>query len=273
MTRPIDPPFASVVVGVDGSPDGEEAVRQGARVAALAGASLEVVHVFEGSSPVSEARRRADRVLDEARRAAHQEEVNPRGSVLVGDPSSLLEEEARRHWADLICVGAGRHAGLGMVTRHILQRTECSVLVSRRPRADRPFPHRVLCAVDGSEGSQEAARQAGAITSLSGGDLRLVHVLAKEGQAESPAGLEHGRSALEQAAEAVRPWGMQGQREMLVGSPGLGVLEVTDRWGADLIVLGSRGLHGLRRLLLGSVSEWVSAHAATSVLVARPRPW
>jgi nucleotide-binding universal stress UspA family protein len=41
--------------------------------------------------------------------------------------------------------------------------------------------------------------------------------------------------------------------------------------GADLVVLGSRGLGGVRRLVLGSVSESVLTHAACSVLIVRPR--
>jgi nucleotide-binding universal stress UspA family protein len=41
------------------------------------------------------------------------------------------------------------------------------------------------------------------------------------------------------------------------------------QWPADLIVVGSRGKGGLRRLLLGSVAEFVARHAPCSVLIAR----
>jgi len=49
------------------------------------------------------------------------------------------------------------------------------------------------------------------------------------------------------------------------------ILEVAESWGAELIVLGSHGLKGLTRFLLGSVSESVAAHAHCSVRIVRLR--
>lgn len=48
------------------------------------------------------------------------------------------------------------------------------------------------------------------------------------------------------------------------------ILDSAAQWGADAIVLGSHGRHGLERLLLGSVSESVVRHAGCSVTVVRP---
>ncbi len=47
------------------------------------------------------------------------------------------------------------------------------------------------------------------------------------------------------------------------------ILEVADNWGAELIVVGSHGLKGFSRFLLGSVSEAVASHAKASVRVIR----
>jgi nucleotide-binding universal stress UspA family protein len=49
------------------------------------------------------------------------------------------------------------------------------------------------------------------------------------------------------------------------------ILDDAEKWPADLIVLGSHGLKGLNRFLLGSVSDAVSRHAACSVQVVRVR--
>ncbi|HWP42863.1 MAG TPA: universal stress protein, partial [Blastocatellia bacterium] len=53
--------------------------------------------------------------------------------------------------------------------------------------------------------------------------------------------------------------------EVLKGYPKQVILEEAERWNADLIVVGSHGRRGLTRLLLGSVSQAVAAHATCSV--------
>jgi nucleotide-binding universal stress UspA family protein len=47
------------------------------------------------------------------------------------------------------------------------------------------------------------------------------------------------------------------------------IIDFAANWGADLVVMGSRGYKGLTRLLLGSVAESVVRHAHCSVLVIR----
>ena len=59
--------------------------------------------------------------------------------------------------------------------------------------------------------------------------------------------------------------------EVLTGSPKRVIVEETEKWGADLIVLGSHGYRSWERLLLGSVSQAVVAHAECSVEVVRCR--
>jgi nucleotide-binding universal stress UspA family protein len=49
------------------------------------------------------------------------------------------------------------------------------------------------------------------------------------------------------------------------------ILDIAERWGADLIVLGSHGYSGWKRFLLGSVSHAVAAHAHCSVEIVRSR--
>ena len=57
--------------------------------------------------------------------------------------------------------------------------------------------------------------------------------------------------------------------EALTGSPKRTIVEEAERWGADLIVVGSHGYHTWERMLLGSVSQSVAAHARCSVLIVR----
>ncbi len=59
--------------------------------------------------------------------------------------------------------------------------------------------------------------------------------------------------------------------EIIGGSPRQVIVDEAERWGADLIVMGSRGLGAWNRLLLGSVSSAVVHHAKCSVEIVRKR--
>ena len=58
---------------------------------------------------------------------------------------------------------------------------------------------------------------------------------------------------------------------VITGSPKRTIVEESEEWGADLIVLGSHGYHTWERMLLGSVSQSVAAHARCSVEIVRCR--
>jgi nucleotide-binding universal stress UspA family protein len=59
---------------------------------------------------------------------------------------------------------------------------------------------------------------------------------------------------------------------LLPGPPRTVILDEAERWGADLIVVGSHGYRAWERFLLGSVSQAVVSHAKCSVEVVRCRP-
>jgi nucleotide-binding universal stress UspA family protein len=58
-------------------------------------------------------------------------------------------------------------------------------------------------------------------------------------------------------------------KEIIKGHPNNAILDEAEAWGADLIVLGSHGYTGLKRMLLGSVSQAVASHAKCSVEIVR----
>lgn len=59
--------------------------------------------------------------------------------------------------------------------------------------------------------------------------------------------------------------------EVLIGSPKRVIVEEAEKWGADLIVVGSHGYRSWERMLLGSVSQTVALHAECSVEIVRKR--
>ncbi len=76
---------------------------------------------------------------------------------------------------------------------------------------------------------------------------------------------------LEPAIFAATSRGVVPVREMAMGRPEHALVKVAGRDETDLLVVGHRGLSGVRRVLLGSVSEYCTHHAPCSVLVVRPR--
>ncbi len=281
MTQPAGVPvFSRVLAGTDGSPRAEEAVRQGARLAAAHGASLRVAFVLDTRHPHdSNVERVAEEALSHSVAAAREAGVEVETRILAGDPVESLVVEAEEHAADLLCVGpdAGlsvRGIGLGRVAAHVLRHAPCSVLIGRK--AGGRFPSRVLCAVDGSDSSTATARLAAGIVSKAGAEMRLLHVIPvfRGDDTEWIVGSdEESPPELVPATEAVRALGIEPHREMAMGRAEEALVTVAKRDEVDLVVVGSRGLSGLSRVLLGSVSEYVAQHAHCSVLVSRrPTP-
>lgn len=75
------------------------------------------------------------------------------------------------------------------------------------------------------------------------------------------------RAALEAAAEIATAAGAEATTHQLAGDPADALLSLCDDLDADLLVVGSRGMHGARRFLLGSVSSRCAHHADRSVLI------
>lgn len=81
---------------------------------------------------------------------------------------------------------------------------------------------------------------------------------------------ETGPRILEEAAQMVETVGLRYKTQAMFGSPRLSICHVAESEKIDLIVMGSRGLGPVKRLLLGSVSDYVVHHAHCSVFISRP---
>jgi universal stress protein E len=270
------PVFGLVLVGTDGSDRAAEAVRQAARLASLSGAALQVAYVIDRARPHDgDVEGQAEAVLRRAESIASEEGASARTEVLAGDPATTLLERSRDDGADLICVGpdSGLLGGVirvGRVAAHVLREASCSVLCARH--AGPSFPTKVRCAVDGSDSSVPTAALAARIARLSGAELVIQHVIpifrgddrewTLDDEDPTPPALEH-------PVDTARAAGADPIREMAMGRPEHAIVETARRDGADLIVVGHRGLSGVTRVFLGSVSEYVSTHANCSVLVSR----
>ncbi|MEM8832066.1 MAG: universal stress protein [Cyanobacteria bacterium P01_G01_bin.19] len=78
-------------------------------------------------------------------------------------------------------------------------------------------------------------------------------------------GLKFLQNLTEEATKA----GIATEYSQLEGNPGRMICELANNYSADLIVVGSRGLKGIKEMFLGSVSNYVTHHAPCSVLIVR----
>src|SRR5918993_3134795 len=155
------------------------------------------------------------------------------------------------------------------------------------------FPTKILLATDGSREADLAATTAADLAKSTGSELHVIHVygiapiyplyhpaVADPGGAEpedpvleeAPAGLseQRAREVLDAAVEKVRSAATTlVQPHLKAGGVPHEIVALAEDIGAGLIVMGSRGHGGIRRALMGSVSDAVVRHAHCPVLVVR----
>lgn len=140
----------------------------------------------------------------------------------------------------------------------------------------------IVVGTDGSDTARQAVDVAVDLARLSGATLHLVNVFraGSPGVSVAAAGAaagasdaagramskEAGQRVLDEAA--ARAGDVKVERHVVAGTPADGIVEVADTVSADLIVVGSKGMQGARRIL-GSVPNSVAHAAACHVLVAK----
>ncbi len=282
-----------IVVGVDGSPASQSVLRWAAAAATRGGAVLEVVHVWSlpiepyptglylDPGPYQEA---AKIVLEGALETVASGDPKPvevRSTLVEGDAATTLVDHASG--ARMLVVGSRGRGGfvgllLGSVSRKCLHQAPCPVAVIRAPWTGDEHG-RIVVGVDGSDPSYAALHWAVDEAARRGARLDVVHAYAYPVPV-SPIGTltPMDRSEFEKSSRALLEEMTGGARrdsrlkavELISAgtSPTQGLLEAAH--DADLLVVGSRGLGGIRELFLGSVSQQCAHHATCPVVVVRP---
>jgi nucleotide-binding universal stress UspA family protein len=293
-----------ILVAVDGSKASGIGVDLVAAVAWPASSEIRVVQavetgagLFGGPWPMvavvrtdeleAEIRAEAERDVDAARERLTRTGVRVGGTVLHGRPASAIVDEARRMRADLIVVGSRGHGTiesmlLGSVSAEVVDHAPVPVLVARGREIGR-----VVLAWDGSSGATRAADLVRAWPVFAGADIRVVSVADVEvpwwsgfPEAGSPAVMpmyvdaananrEHHDELARLMTDQLRAAGIRAEAERRDGDAATEILAAATAWNADLIVMGTHGRTGLKRIVLGSVARNVIRHATCSVLVVR----
>ncbi|TDC68573.1 universal stress protein [Actinomadura sp. GC306] len=274
-----------VVVGYDGSPASEAAVRWAAAAARLRGVPLTVAHAWDvyGAAgplaiPVGDLVAAAEQVVGEGADHARETAGEVRAVIGRGGPTPVLLEAAAE--AELVVVGTrgrGGFAGLvlGSTAVELASHASAPVVVVRdRPAEETRSGGPVVVGVDGSAASLEALALAFTEADLRGADLVAVTAWPAEPEIGTVPLLDAGSlrefaaERLDRLAEPLRDKypGVRVRTEVVTGSPREVLLGAAE--DARLIVVGSRGHGGFRGLLLGSVSHALLHHADAPVAVA-----
>jgi len=233
---------------------------------------------------IGDARSRAQAKLEETRTrlagsldnvALHLEEV-PAATAIAACAGAI--------GADWVVVGThGRtgipHLLLGSAAERTAREAPCDVLVVRGESGPLEGSAPIVVGVDFSEPSQRAALCAAELARVTGARLVLVHALdlgmplvtAYDVSVPQPV-IDEARAAAQARLDTLSSElgdGIDVTLEIARTAASDALIEAAEAAGADLIVTGSRGLGGLKRILLGSVAERTLRTAPCSVLTVK----
>lgn len=234
---------------------------------------------------------RAERVLSAARRLLERWDVRAEYSRELGHPATEILRMAQQRNIDLIVLGARgteeRGVLVGSTTQRVKALAHADVLVVRRGRPPDGHPLRVVLAVDGSAESTGAVESFARFIQADRADIRLVHALDLPPTVWDLCGphepldvallgnpvREQVDGALAGALGVLRAHRIAATTEVRPGRAGAAILTAAMACRAHLAVVGSRGLSGVRGLLLGSAAQRVVRHGICSVLIGRRSPF
>jgi nucleotide-binding universal stress UspA family protein len=285
----------TVIVALDGSVHAERALAYGQLLAGSLGGTLELTHILEEPiafdlvpSLVLPDRPAAERYLTEtASKLASAEAVTT--YVIRGNPTEELLRLTNDQPDTILVLSTHGRTGvqrtlLGSVADKVLRGAAAPVLLVRETvTADKGMIKQLVLPLDGSELAAAALPLASAIAVSADATLHLVRVvepfwhsasvasmtpyLPDEQGADFDAQLQAEASAyLKRVADGLRDRGVRVTWEVRSGRPADEILRTATTTLADLIVVSTHGRSGLRRWVLGSVTDDLVHHSPIPVL-------
>jgi nucleotide-binding universal stress UspA family protein len=300
--------FNKILICADGSECAQNAARAGAAIAQRFGAEVLALHVFDlsyaapgymGVWAIADDQETFELCMKTQRETA-EKGIKPIFEEM-GVPYRMLQEidhavdgilnVAEREQVDLIVIGSRGLTGikelfLGSVSQGVLHHAHCPVLIACGAGdlcEESGFQH-ILLAADGSEGAHKAAIAAVNLCQKFAGTLTVLNAfeplpslvnIPDDGSdpVADPAPDLYSRQVLNRVRKDVectaQETGVTCTFRQERGRAEETILRFAREQGSDLIVMGSRGLGGFKRLLLGSVSNHVAHHAPCPVLIVR----
>jgi nucleotide-binding universal stress UspA family protein len=280
--------YKKILVAVDGSESSRNALLQAFRFASDEKCWITVTSVvppYEGEIEIlairdirASLRKPCDDALSEAQKLAEQERALIKTVCEEGEIYGRIVDLADAENCDLIIMGRrGRRrinsALVGSVTARVIGHTQRDVLVV--PNGMSVGWKTIVFATDGSRYSALSADRAIAFARSYGGELKIISVVdvPTEFYAEAPQAVEDlVRKAKGFVADVKKKAEGEGVKaETFVGEAEAyeAINNLAREQKADIIIMGSHGRTGLRRLLMGSVTEKVIGYAPCPVLVVK----
>jgi nucleotide-binding universal stress UspA family protein len=271
--------FTRILLAIEGSEFDVGAERVGIALAAACGAPLLAVlplvsnPEIEVVAPLLEEKAEAEAAdkLERLRRSAASQGVELRGTVRLGEtPYKEIVDEATERQADLIVLRRRGKRGylanllIGEMVHTVTGHASCDVLIV--PRAAGMWSRGIVLATDGSLHSDRAATVAAALAARHRLPLTVVSA-AEDPRTDGPA----AHANAERALTLVRNAGVEASARVENGKPFETILKAAEESGADLIVVGRRGINRAERVLIGSTSERVAGNANCPVLIVQAR--
>ena len=280
-----------LLAATDFSSRAERALERAHQLSEQFSAQLHILHVVDDDQPAAlveqEARQAADLLDSIVASFPEGGQVQPTPIVRKGDPFAEIATTAADLDADLLVMGPHRKQMLrdvfvGTTVERVMRTGQRPVLmVNGEPSG--PYK-RVLVAIDLSDASAKALRTARGLGLLSGASVTLLHAfepLAKGmmiyANIERERIEEHVASEAAEARQAISAF-LDGLKMSDVpytvrleeGSPYDTIRKTVERSKPDLLVIGTRGLTGLKRILLGSVADALLRGVECDIMAVPP---
>jgi nucleotide-binding universal stress UspA family protein len=270
----------NVLIGVDGRPGGRDAIGLASRLTDSTG-ELTLAHVYSKALQPSHAI--SPRLIREERQASldllQQERASADVSAEIisieaGSPGGGLHRQAENQNADLLVVGSCSHGAFGRAmlgddTRAALDGAPCAVAVAPVGYADHPAPiTKIGVAYNGSPESAAALAQARELAARLGATIHALEVVSIPTIVYTgivPLAIGNSVDAMLQEATSRMKKLPDVEGRAVYGLAGEELAIFSDE--VDLLIVGSRGYGPVKRLVLGSTSDYLERHARCPLLV------
>ena len=280
--------YRKILVAIDGSESSKNALRQAIKLTNSEKCWITVVSVippYEGDlgltavgNIIEAMKQPCEKALFEAMEIAKAERALIKTVCEEGDIYERIVDLADAENCDLIVMGRrGMHhlerALVGSVTARVIGHSQRDILVV--PENTAIGWKGIFLTTDGSKYSAAATDSAINFVKSYGGEIKVVSVVdvTEEFMARAPGAVEDlvkkAKGFVEDVKKKAEAQGVKTETFVREGEPYKVVTNLAKEYDSNVIVVGSHGRSGFRRLLMGSVTEKVIGHSPCPVLVVK----